>query len=104
MFFSAAGTPNDVTATFNGSVITVFWTAPSDPPPAGGYLYEVFYETTTANSRLSGGTTSNTELDLTGLTLGVTYTVFVVASGLEGTPVFPSVHSNKPTIDLSKLL
>ena len=46
------------------------------------------------SSRLSGGTTSNTELTLTGLTLGETYSIFVLAFGVEGDPVLPSDHSN----------
>ena len=46
------------------------------------------------SSRLSGGTTNNTELTLTGLTLGETYSIFVVAFGAEGDPVLPSTHSN----------
>ena len=74
----------------------VSWTAPS-PVPAG---YEVFYQTASAgvSSRLSGGTTSNTELTLTGLTLGETYSIFVVAFGAEGDPVLPSAYSNRISI------
>ena len=94
--FSVAGTPTGVTASRTGyTSVLVSWTAPS-PPPAG---YEVFYQTTAIDSsRLSGGNTSNTNLTLTGLTLGETYYIFVVAFGEEGTPVLPSHHSNNVTI------
>ena len=61
--------------------------------------YEVFYHTSVVkSSRLSGGNTSNTELTLTGLTLGETYSIIVVAFGEEGAPVLPSNHSNNITI------
>ena len=91
---SVAGTPTAVIANRTGySSVLVSWTAPS-PVPAG---YEVFYKTASAgvSSRLSGGTTSNTELTLTGLTMGETYSIFVVAFGAD---VFPSAHSNTATI------
>ena len=60
----------------------------------------MFYQTASAgvSSRLSGGTTSNTELTLTGLTLGETYSIFVVAFEAEGGPVLPSAHSNTAII------
>ena len=87
---SVAGVPTAVTAnrTGNNSVL-VSWTTPS-LAPAG---YEVFYQTASAG-RLSGGNTSNSELTLTGLTLGETYSIFVVTYGAEGDPVLPSDHSN----------
>ena len=90
---AVAGTPTGVTASRTGyTSVLVNWTAPSPPLPAG---YEVFYQTTAGDSsRLSGGNTSNTELKLTGLTLGETYSIFVVAFGKEGAPVLPSSHSN----------
>ena len=96
ILLSVAGTPTGVTANrTNYTSVLVSWTAPS-PPPAG---YEVFYQTTAGDSsRLSGGNTSNTELTLTGLTLEETYSIFVVAYGEEGAPVFPSSHSNKAMI------
>ena len=47
--------------------------------------------------RLSGGTTSNTELTLTGLTFG-SYSIFVVGSGADGDLVLPSAHSNTATV------
>ena len=89
---AAAGAPTGLTAKRSGyTSVLVSWTAQS-PPPAG---YEVFYQTSAGvSSRLSGGNTSNTELTLTGLTLGETYSIFVVAFGEEGAPVLPSSHSN----------
>ena len=86
-----AGKPTDVTANRTGyTSVLVSWTAPSSPP-AG---YEVFYQTSAGdNTRVSGGNTSNTELTLTGLTLGETYYIFVVGFGEEGAPVLPSGHS-----------
>ena len=93
-----AGMPTAVTANRTGfTSVLVSWTAPS-PAPAG---YEVFYQAA-GGSRLSGGNTSNTELTLSGLTLGETYSIFVVAFGAEGAPVFPSAHSNTATIVISE--
>ena len=95
-FFShaVAGTPTGVVASRTSyTSVLVSWTAPSSPP-AG---YEVFYQTTAGvSSRLSVESTSNTELQLTltGLTLGETYSIFVVAFGEVGAPVLPSSHSN----------
>ena len=77
----------------------VSWTAPS-VAPAG---YEVFYQTTAGViSRVSGGNTTNAELLLTGLTLGETYYIFVVAYGPERDPVLPSFHSNNVSVPLCK--
>ena len=73
--------------------VLVSWSAPSSAL-AG---YEVFYQVA-GGSTLSGGNTSNTELTLTGLTLGKNYSFFVVGYGAEGKPVLPSAHSNKPSI------
>ena len=50
----------------------------------------------------SAGTTTITELTLTGLVLGQTYSIFVVAFGPEGAPVLPSAHSNVKVITLSE--
>ena len=47
-------------------------------------------------------TTTTTELTLTGLMLGQTYSIFVVAFGTEGAPVLPSAHSNTEMITLSE--
>ena len=74
--------------------VMVSWTAPTTAPT----IYEVFYQVTGMSStRLSGGTTSNTELTLTGLSLG-SYSIFVVGSGTDGDLVLPSVHSSTATI------
>ena len=102
LLLSVAGTPTGVTANRTGyTSIMVSWTAPS-PPPAG---YEVFYQTTAGvSNRLSGENTSNTELTLTGLILGETYSIFVVGFGEEGAPVLPSNHSNNATVFLCKTL
>ena len=54
----------------------------------------MFYQTTTG-SRLSAGNTSNTQLNISGLTIKENYTIFVVSFGEEGDTVLPSVHSNK---------
>ena len=99
---SVAGTPTVVTAKRTGyTSVLVFWTAPS-PKPAG---YEVFFQTTAGvSSRLSGGNTNDTELTLTGLTLGETYSIFVVGFGEEGAPVLPSSHSNTAVIMLCELI
>ena len=66
----------------------------------------MFYQITSAgaSSRLSGGNTSNTELTLTGLTLGETYSIFVVAFGDEGTSVLPSSHSIAAKIMLCEFM
>ena len=97
-----AGTPTGVTANRTGyTSVLVSWTAPS-PPPAG---YEVFYQTSAGDSsRLSGGNTSNTELTLTGLTLGVAYYIFVVAFGEDKAPVLPSSRSKAAMIMLCEFM
>ena len=78
--------------------IIVSWTAPSaEPSPAG---YEVYYQLTGASSNVRN--TSNTELTLTGLTLG-NYSFFVVGYGAEEQPVLPSAHSKIVTIMIGKL-
>ena len=102
LILSVAGTPTVVTDNRTGCTsVLVSWTAPSSPP-AG---YEVFYQTSAGvSSRLSGGNTTNTELTLTGLTLGETYYTFVVAFGEEGAPVLPSTHSNTAMIMLCEFI
>ena len=98
---SVAGTPTGVTATRNGyNSVLVSWTAPS-PAPAG---YEVFHQTTSNATRLSVGNTTSTMMTVTGLTLGVTYYIFVVSFGAEGTPVLPSGIGNAPPITIRKIL
>ena len=63
--------------------------------------YEVFYQLTGGGSIVSGGNTSNTELTLTGLTLG-NYSFFVIGSGAKGEPVLPSDLSNIATVIIGK--
>ena len=77
--------------------VLVSWSAPSSAP-AG---YEVFYQVA-GGSTLSGGNTSNTELTLTGLTLG-NHSFFVVGYGVEGEPVLPSAHSNTATVTIGEI-
>ena len=97
---SVAGTPTGVTATRNGyNSALVSWTAPS-PAPAG---YEVFHQTTSDADRLSVGNTTSTMMTVTGLTLGVTYYIFVVSFGAEGAPVLPSAHSVATQFTLREL-
>ena len=95
LLLSVAGTPTGVTANRTGyNSASVSWTAPSTgTPPAG---YEVFYQLT-GGCIVSGGNTSNTELTLTGLTLG-NYSIFVVGYGAEGDPVLPSTRSETTSI------
>ena len=64
--------------------------------------YEVFYQLIGGTKNVSGGNTSNTELTLTGLTLG-NYSFFVVGSGAKGEPVLPSDLSNIATVIIGKL-
>ena len=78
--------------------VLVSWSTPSSVP-AG---YEVFYQVD-GGSTLSGGNTSNTELTLTGLTLG-THSLFVVGYGAEGAPVLPSAHSNTASVVIGEIL
>ena len=79
--------------------VLVSWSAPSSAVPAG---YEVFYQVG-GGSTLSGGNTSNTELTLTGLTLG-THSLFVVGYGAEGAPVLPSAHSNTASVMIGEIV
>ena len=58
--------------------VRVSWTAPSSGPALGGY--EVFYQTAAGSNGSS--TTTTTELTLTGLVLGQTYSIIVVAAVL----------------------
>ena len=100
LFTSVASTPTGVTATRNGyNSVLVSWTAPS-PAPAG---YEVFHQTTGDADRISVGNTTSTMMTVTGLTLGITYYIFVVSFGAEGAPVLPSAHGNAPGITLCEL-
>ena len=94
LLFSVAATPTSVMATRTGfDSVNVSWTAPSPAPT----IYEVFYQATGSSTRLSGGTTSNTALTLTGLSLE-SYSIFVVGSGTDGGLILPSAHSNTATV------
>ena len=96
-----AGRPIGVTATRNGyNSVLVSWTAPS-PPPAG---YEMFHQTTSDATRLSVRNTTSTMMTVTGLTLGVTYYIFVVSFGAEEAPVLPSTCSMVAIVLLCELL
>ena len=65
------------------------------------YTYEVFYQVAAGGNNVSVGNTSNNELTLTGLTLGKTYAIFVVAF-VEDKTILPSVRSDIFMITLSK--
>ena len=95
LLFSVAAAPTSVVATRIGfSSVSLSWTAPSSPPA----IYGVFYQVSGMSST-SGGTTSNTELTLTGLALG-SYSIFIVGSGADGDLVLPSAHSNMATVTI----
>ena len=98
---SVAGTPTGVTVSRTAATnVRVSWTAPSTGPTLGGY--EVFYQTAAGSNGSNTTDTTTTELTLTGLVLGQTYSIFVVAFGPEGAPVLPSAHSNTEMITLSE--
>ena len=73
--------------------------APLEGPTAASY--EVFYQLKGEIKNVSGGNANNTELTLTGLTLG-TYSIFVVNYGVEGEPVLPSDPTNITIITIGK--
>ena len=89
---SVASPPTAVTASRRITLTTanITWSAPS-PSPAG---YEVFYHTSNDNVRVSAGNTTSTSYMLSGLTLGVSYSVFVLSYGAVGAPVLPSALIN----------
>ena len=96
--FTVIGTPTGVTARRIGyNSVNVSWMAPLKGPAVASY--EVFYQLTGGGSIVSGGNTSNTELTLTGLTLG-NYSIFVVGFGAKGELVLPSDPSNIATITI----
>ena len=96
---SVAGTPTAVTVSRTAATnVRVSWTAPSTGPTLGGY--EVFFQTAAGSNGSS--TTTTTKLTLTGLVLGQTYSIFVVAFGPKLAPVLPSAHSNTEMIALSE--
>ena len=94
-------TPTGVTARrFGFNTVNVSWMAPLKGPAVAGY--EVFYQLIGGTKNVSGGNTSNTELTLTGLTLG-SYSIFVMGRGTKGGPVLPSDPSNIATVIIGKL-
>ena len=94
------GTPTGVTARRSGfNTVSVSWMAPLKGPAVASY--EVFYQLG-GTKNVSGGNTSNTELTLTGLTLG-NYSIFVMGHGAKGGPVLPSDPSNVATVIIGKL-
>ena len=96
-FSSVANRPTGVSVIRTGfNSVLVSWS----PPSSAGY--EVFYQVA-GGSTLSGGNTSNTELTLTGLTLG-THSLFVVGYGAEGAPVLPSAHSNTASVMIGEIV
>ena len=98
-FSSVASPPTSVKVSRTGfNSVRVSWSTPASVP-AG---YEVFYQVD-GGSTLSGGNTSNTELTLTGLTLG-NHSFFVVGYGAEGAPVLPSAHSNTASVVIGEIL
>ena len=97
---SVAGTPTGVTVSRTAATdVRVSWTAPSGLALGG---YEVFYQTAAGSSGSKTTDTTTTELTLTGLVLGQTYSIFVVAFGSEGAPVLPSARSITEMITLSE--
>ena len=80
---------NVIANRISANVAMVCWTASSPTPNS----YEVFYQLADGGDILSGGTSNNTELTLTGLTLGETYSIFVVAFSYAN-HTLPSLHSN----------
>ena len=101
MLFTVIGTPAGVTARrISYNSVNVSWMAPLKGPVVASY--EVFYQLIGETENVSGGNTSNSELTLTGLTLG-NYSIFVVGFGAKGEPVLPSDPSNITTITIGKL-
>ena len=96
-----AGTPTGVTARRIGyNSVNISWMAPLKGPSVASY--EVFYQLIGGTKNVSGGNTSNTELTLTGLTLG-NYSIFVVGFGAKGEPALPSGPSNIATVIIGKI-
>ena len=90
---SVAGTPTAVRANrIKFNTVEVSWNSPlSGHQPAG---YEVFYQSTSVSSQMSGGNVSDRNIVISGLTKEQ-YTIFVVSYGEEGDTVLPSPHSNE---------
>ena len=80
--------------------VQLSWSAPaSNTPPVAGY--DVFYEESGSDVTQSGGTTTDTTINVTLPTLGVMYDFYVVAFSDEANSL-PSARSNSSTIDLHK--
>ena len=80
--------------------VQLSWTAPaSNTPPVAGY--EVFHVESGNDVTQSGGTTTDTTINVTLPTLGVTYDLFVVAFS-NAPNTLPSPRSSNSTINLSK--
>ena len=99
--FTVIGTPIGATARrISYNSVNVSWMAPLEGPAVASY--EVFFKLPGENKNVSGGNTSNTELTLTGLTLG-NYSIFVVGFGAKGEPALPSGPSNIATVIIGKI-
>lgn len=100
-FYSVAGTPTGVTVNRTAATsVMVSWSTPSTGQGLHVGGYEIFYQVAADSSSGSSRTSNDNKLTLTGLILGETYSIFVVAYGPEGAPVLPSSQSNKATIKL----
>ena len=99
---TVAGTPTGLTATRLNTGLTHVQLSWSSVSGVAGY--EVFYQLSSGSSSvMSGGTTTNTMLNITsGLTSYSTYNFFVVSYGSEGSTVLPSDHSNTITVTFCK--
>ena len=85
---SVSNPPIAVTASrIDLTAASIVWSAPSSPSPAG---YEVFYHASSDSMRVSAVNTTDTSYELSGLTLGVAYNVYVLSYGAVGAPVLPS--------------
>ena len=95
-----AGTPTGLTATRLNTGLTHVQLSWSSALGVAGY--EMFYQLSNGSSSvMSGGTTTNTMLNITsGLSLYSTYNFFIVSYGSEGSTVLPSDHSNNVTVTL----
>ena len=93
---TVASTPANVTASrISTTAVTVSWDAPS-PVPDG---YEVFYQVD-GGDILSAGTTTNTMLTITNVTVAQNISCFVVAYGDSNT--IPSARSSVVTVQPGK--
>ena len=97
-----AGTPTGLNATRLNTGLTQVQLSWSSVSGVAGY--EVFYQLSSGSSSvMSGGTTTNTMLNITsGLSLYSTYNFFVVSYGSENSTVLPSYHGNDVTVIFCK--